>query len=331
MVGLCIPCGVDEKFTMCEGRRSLLGPGCEGAKNDCHVDCKSCMTDGCSIESKEQSADENTSSVMATSGGVRKPIVIPNIDLWALLFEQNDRTFSEDQGMAVSRISSDGAEISLVIYRCFRDHRSYTYSAVKQSAEWFGNGLIARWSWQTGDVLTIFSPNSIDTPIIVYGTIWAGGVVAQANPSYTVRELADQLIASGSKVLVTHCDNLQTAIRASHIANLPRSKVLLVGNRRDQSGQSAHFSSLLLYRDAERQRAVLDPRSDLAFLVFSSGTTGLPKGVMLTHSNVVSNLLILNSVEGTMLKSGEDKILSILPYYHVYGMSMHHVRKSTHP
>ncbi len=66
-------------------------------------------------------------------------------------------------------------------------------------------------------------------------------------------------------------------------------------------------------------RVEVDPEADLAFLVYSSGTTGLPKGVMLSHRNVVADLLMVNWSEGQILSWEKDKVLSVLPYYHIYG------------
>ena len=65
----------------------------------------------------------------------------------------------------------------------------------------------------------------------------------------------------------------------------------------------------------------MDPDKDLAFLVYSSGTTGLPKGVMLSHRNVISDLLMIKSAMGKWYSGGQDKILGVLPFYHIYGLT----------
>lgn len=169
-------------------------------------------------------------------------------------------------------------------------------------------------------MLAIFSPNSIDTPAIIWGCQWAGGIVSPANPAYTASELTHHLKDSGAKALVTIRALLPTALKAMKSVGLSVSSVLLIGEERDENGQVDHFTSLLQSADSDQSRAPINPQTDLAFLVYSSGTTGLPKGVMLSHSNVVSDLAMVNTVDGVMLKSGRDKVLSVLPYYHIYGM-----------
>lgn len=161
--------------------------------------------------------------------------------------------------------------------------RSHTFAQVKEKAIDFGKGLKALWDWQKGDVLGIYSPNSIDTPIVMWGGHWAGGVISPSNPGYTVDELAFQLKDSGAKALVTQLSVLETARAAAKIVGLPEDRIVLIGDDRDPEGKFKHFSSIRNISGATRyRRTKVDPKKDLAFLVYSSGTTGHPKGVMVS-------------------------------------------------
>lgn len=198
---------------------------------------------------------------------------------------------------------------------------------MKETAELFGKGLRALWDWQKGDVLALYSPNCIDTPAIMWGTIWAGGVLSPANPGYTVDELAFQLKDSGAKALVTQMPYIESARKAAAKVGIPEDRVIVMGDQRDPTFKAKHFTSIRNTSGSTRwRRSKMNPHEDLAFLVYSSGTTGHPKGVMLTHRNIVSNVLMLKAGESGNLKSeggpdGQgDKILAFLPFFHIYGM-----------
>jgi 4-coumarate--CoA ligase len=112
---------------------------------------------------------------------------------------------------------------------------------------------------------------------------------------------------------------LKVALQAAKEAGIPKTHVLLIGETRDVEDEVRHFSEILKEGGREEDRVVVDPKRDLAFLVYSSGTTGLPKGVMLSHENIVADLFMGVSVEGELTRTGRDKVLSVLPYYHIYG------------
>ena len=213
-----------------------------------------------------------------------------------------------------------------VIFQDADTLRSYTYTQVKTAASEFGEGLRAIWDWQKGDVLTVFSPNSIDIPVIIWGTQWAGGVVSTANPNSTVDELAYQLKNTNSRVLATQFAFLPTAKEAAKNVGLPGDRIILTGDEFDSTRQTKHFTSIRNVSAVVRYRKTrIKPEKDLAFLVYSSGTTGVSKAVMLSHRNIVANVLQGTVGEGGNLSwtGGQDgkgdKVLAFLPFFHIYG------------
>jgi len=103
-------------------------------------------------------------------------------------------------------------------------------------------------------------------------------------------------------------------------------KVIIMGDQRDPTHVAKHFTSIInISRSSNYRRTKMKPEEDLAFLVYSSGTTGHPKGVMLTHRNIVSNLLMIKAGEASNLSNNGgvdgkgDKLLAFLPFFHIYG------------
>ncbi|EMC91272.1 hypothetical protein BAUCODRAFT_39435 [Baudoinia panamericana UAMH 10762] len=235
---------------------------------------------------------------------------IPNVGLWDFLLENKSREYPDDKVLFVE------------------GKRTYTYTELKQTASDFGKGLRASWDWQKGDVLGIFSPNSIDFPAVTWGCHFAGGVVSPANPAYTVNEIAHQLKDSGAKALVTQLAQMPIALEACKKVGIPDDRIILMGNK-DPEGRYRHFTSIRNVAGTSRyRRAKVDPDKDLAFLVYSSGTTGLPKGVMLSHRNIIANTLMITASEGPMswrprpgLPEGDIK-LAFLPFFHIYGLTV---------
>jgi acyl-CoA synthetase (AMP-forming)/AMP-acid ligase II len=171
-------------------------------------------------------------------------------------------------------------------------------------------------------VLAFYTPNSIDTAVVTSGLLFAGGVASPANPTYTVEELAFQLTDSGAKAVATQLPLLGTVRAAAAKVGIPEDRVILLGDGRDESGKFKHFTAIT--SKGWYSRTKVDPKKDLAFLVYSSGTTGLPKGVCLSHYNVVANILQMREIEGrAFLPDGGpdgkgDKMLGVLPFFHIY-------------
>jgi len=212
--------------------------------------------------------------------------------------------------------------------------RTYTFASVRSTAITFGTALLSTWSWQPSDVLLLFTPNCIDTPAIMFGTHYAGGIVSPANPGYTAAELAFQLKDSGAKAIVTQVPFLQTAVKAAREVGIPRERILLMGEGRDKDGEFRHFSELGKTSGGKGgegagagggyKRVKRNPGKDLAFLPYSSGTTGRPKGVMLSHTNVAANTLQNVASESKNMTWQKDSLLAVLPFFHIYGMSLCH-------
>ncbi|KAK5678413.1 hypothetical protein LTS10_008856 [Elasticomyces elasticus] len=228
---------------------------------------------------------------------------IPTVDLWDFMFE-SPRNFPEDK----------------VIYRALDDSRRYTFAEVKSTAKAFGNALLDGWNWQKGDILCVFSPNDVDYAPCVHGTLYAGGIIAPANPGYGAKDLAYMLKNSGAKAIVTQKALLKVAVEAAKIAELPQDSIILLGEDISHSTDATHFKKLLKPVE-QRKRPYEIVGEDLAFLAYSSGTTGLPKGVMLTHTNVVADVCQIKNSVGHNYTWDNDRLLGLLPFFHIYGLT----------
>lgn len=154
-----------------------------------------------------------------------------------------------------------------------------------------------------------------------------------------MNELAYQLKDSGARALVTQLATIETARKACAEVGIPEDHIILVGDAKDKSGMFKYWTSVRNVSGTSRyNKAKISPKTDLAFLVYSSGTTGTPKGVRLCHHNMTSNVLQLNAGEQGNLTwdgsgtpppgiplpkpgSGGDKILACLPFFHIYGLT----------
>jgi len=209
-----------------------------------------------------------------------------------------------------------------VIYRAVDSDRHYTFAQVKAAATAFGEGLRNLWDWQRGDVIALFSPNDVDYPAVIYGTFFAGGTVTPANPAYSADELTFQLTNSDAKAVITTRQFLQTAVKAAKQAGIPQDRVILLGAQRDETHCIKHWTNIRKTSGALRyKRRKMHPENEIAFLAYSSGTTGLPKGVMLSHKNIVADVLMIQGSVGKWYKSGQDKFLGVLPFFHIYGLT----------
>ena len=115
---------------------------------------------------------------------------------------------------------------------------------------------------------------------------------------------------------------IKSARDAAEQAGIPPNRIILLGSEKDPSHNLKHWTNIRKASRAQRyRRRKADPEKDLAYLVYSSGTTGLPKGVMLSHRNIVADLCQVKGSVGHHYSSGKDKILGVLPFFHIYGLT----------
>ena len=176
-------------------------------------------------------------------------------------------------------------------------------------------GALAARGFGKGDVLGIYSPNTVEYPIAFHGAAHAGGVVTTVNPHYTPAELASQLRDSGARFLVTTSDFLDNARAAAEDAGGIQEIFTF-----DETPGATPWAALTEAPELA-EGPEIDPGTDLVALPYSSGTTGGSKGVMLTHRNLVANMVQLDGMES--LSRGlteDDTVLAILPFFHIYGL-----------
>ena len=190
--------------------------------------------------------------------------------------------------------------------------RTVTYAELVRGVRALAAGLSER-GFGKGDTLAVYMPNVPEYAIVFHGAASAGGRCTTANPLYTANELAHQLEDSGASHLVTVGPCLATALEAAEHAGIG-DEVYVLG---DADGGKP-FGDLLGDPDAAPEPEI-DPMNDLAVLPYSSGTTGLPKGVMLSHHNLVSNLC---QMQASLAINGDDTLIGCLPFFHIYGMTV---------
>jgi acyl-CoA synthetase (AMP-forming)/AMP-acid ligase II len=187
--------------------------------------------------------------------------------------------------------------------------RTITYAQLAESVRAVAGGLGER-GFAKGDVFAHYAPNLPEYAVAFLAVATAGGVNTTANPLLTADEFKRQLRHSGARLLVTVPAQAETATAAAERSGVV--EVFVYG----EAGGATPFSALL-EASGEAPEVAIDPGEDLAALPYSSGTTGLPKGVMLTHRNLVANICQYTAVVHT---SVTDRVIAVLPFFHIYGL-----------
>ena len=188
--------------------------------------------------------------------------------------------------------------------------RALSYADLERSVRSLAAGLTAR-GFAKGDTFAIFMPNVPEYAVAFHGTVAAGGRCTTANPRYTARELGRQLADSRAELLLTAPPFLAVARQAA--AQAGDCEVFVLGEAADVPSFSELFGD-----PGAAPEAAFDPANDIAAVPYSSGTTGLSKGVMLSHRNLVANMV---QCQALFALSPDDVVLGALPFFHQAGLA----------
>jgi 4-coumarate--CoA ligase len=187
--------------------------------------------------------------------------------------------------------------------------RTYTFAELRDRIHQFAGGLAAS-GFQPGDTLGLMAPNVPEYAIVFHGVAVAGGTVTTINPTYGPDEVRFQLEDAGASRLITIGMFAETAKAAIEGTGVP--EVLTI----DGAEGTGNAMALL---GAPIEQVPVDVHEDVVVLPYSSGTTGLPKGVMLTHFNLVSNIAQTRAI---FEPREHEVMLCFLPFFHIYGMQV---------
>jgi len=221
--------------------------------------------------------------------------------------------------------------------------RRLNYGQIDEMSRQFAGYLTGVLKLGKGDRVAIMLPNVLQYPIALFGALRAGLVVVNTNPMYTARELKHQLEDSGAKAIVV-LDNfaatLQQVVAKTDVQHIvttgigdllgfPKGALInFVLKHVKKMVPAFELPQAVRFRDALAQGAAhpLPPvtmgHDDIAFLQYTGGTTGVAKGAMLTHGNMIANMLQANAWIGTdLVKRGEEVIITALPLYHIFSLT----------
>ncbi|KAI9023802.1 hypothetical protein CLU79DRAFT_748259 [Phycomyces nitens] len=242
---------------------------------------------------------------MVVYTSLAEPISLPDIDIYSFLFLPNDYNTTRPQDREVL-IDAES-------------QRSLTFSQVRDISGRLATGWNKSAGLSKGDVVAVFAPNQYDHALLYFSLLAAKCTISPGNPAYTKAEFYHQIQTSGAKALVTVPSLLPVLTEVCAQVGIPQERIFIFG---DQAvGQIKPFYSLLGDHCAVKLPLDIDSVNDVAFICFSSGTTGIAKGVMLTHRNFVAQIIQVTRFENGDTNKVTDRILAFLPFFHIFGLT----------
>ncbi|KAG2518160.1 hypothetical protein JM16_007408 [Phytophthora kernoviae] len=197
-------------------------------------------------------------------------------------------------------------------------HEKLTFGRLHERARNFAIAL-TKDGVKQGDSVILHSFNCLDYPTAVLALTSLGAVCSPASPMFLPDELAVQVKASKAKYIITHKELESTAVEAAKLCGVDTKFIYTMGHGADAEKDVQSIDELVKIRDDSFKFETIDPETNV-LLPFSSGTTGVPKGVALSAKNILSNALQVDHVEDLGGYS-----LGLLPFFHIYGMMLLHL------
>jgi acyl-CoA synthetase (AMP-forming)/AMP-acid ligase II len=211
----------------------------------------------------------------------------------------------------------DDADLDRVALVDTKSGRQTTYREMVARIDTFAGGLSGR-GIGVGDVVGLLAPNSSAFAVAFHGILRSGATATTINALFTPKDIAKQLTDSQARMLVTVTPLLAQAEEAAAAAGLADADLVVLDGEGQNAGRHPNAIDLLA-AGLPAPQVNFAPSSHLAVLPYSSGTTGNPKGVMLTHRNLVANVAQIQPLHGMV---ENDVILAVLPFFHIYGMTV---------
>ncbi|OOQ81945.1 putative AMP-binding enzyme [Penicillium brasilianum] len=196
------------------------------------------------------------------------------------------------------------------------------YDLAKEYATKISTALVHKFGLSKGDVVALFSPNTVWYPIAMFATNRVGGMISGASPAYNVEEMTFALRTAQAKVLMTAVSSLPVAIPAAKNAGISQDRIILLEGRKEDF---TSIQDLVVFGAGFGPNGQVQPfkipagqtnKDICGFLSFSSGTTGLPKAVMISHHNVIAQSMQVEQITS----KGNKKVLAVLPLFHITGL-----------
>ncbi|XP_026493849.2 uncharacterized protein LOC113399050 [Vanessa tameamea] len=213
-----------------------------------------------------------------------------------------------------------------VAIECAETNKSYTYTQVRKNMAVFATSLRKKLGLKENDVVVALLPNCPEFPVIAFGTIQAGCIFSPVNPIYKEIEISHQVSLTEPKAVITIPECYENVVKGLKMAK-SEAKIVLIDNPNKAIPDGA-IRYTEIAESGEADYALLDKvmkkNDDVAFIPFSSGTTGMPKGVEISYKNLIAGMEIMSSDQNRFpdLTNGnyQDVVPCILPFFHIYGI-----------